>query len=187
MYLRDACFELTNTDMHLNLRKLVSSWLHTSYADCVSSDNSVHALHPIKITDQFFNSIFRGDIVYYSTVFIGRVRFTTTHYAKNKVSDDSCIIFKTGVDESFGRIRRIFTINGAEPLFYVDVVSDMVDFDCSTNTDVYSYSHIRTGSLDENTNSVFVSAANIVEKCVFYERNNKMCTFYRFPNLEQCS
>jgi hypothetical protein len=187
MYLRDACSEIINIDIHPGLRKLVSSWLHTSYDDCVSSNNSVRALHPIKITDRLINSIFRGDIIYYSTVFIGRIRFTTTHYAENKVTDDSSIVFKTGAEESFGRIRRIFTINGAEPIFYVDVVSKMADFECSTSTDVYSYSQIRTGSFDENTNSVFVSATDVIEKCVFYERNNKACTFYRFPNLEQCS
>jgi hypothetical protein len=183
MYLQDACCEVINADMHLGLRQITSSWLHMSSSNTVSFNESVRALHSIKMNDQFFNSIFRGNIIYYSTAFIDRVRFTTTHYAKNKVSNDSSIIFKSGNEESFGRIRRIFTVNGSEPMFYVDVISKMVDFQCSTNTHVYSYPNIRTGSFDQNTNSVFISAIDIIEKCVFYQRNNRVYTFYRFPNL----
>ncbi|CAF4361359.1 unnamed protein product, partial [Rotaria sp. Silwood2] len=90
--------------------------------------DSVRALHPVETNDQTLNSIFPGKIVYYSTAFIGQVRFTTSHYARNKVSDDSSIIFKTGSKENFGRIRRIFTVNGAEPMFYVDTLPSMTAF-----------------------------------------------------------
>jgi len=187
MYLRDACFQIIHVDMHLGLRKLTSSWLHMSCPDSVPSKDCVRTLHPLKITDQLFSSIFSGDIIYYSTAFIGQVRFTTTSYAHNKVADDSSIVFKTGLEEIFGRIRRIFRVNDAEPIFYVDVISKMADFECNTTTDVYSYSHIQTGTFNQETNAVFISAKEIVEKCVFYERNNAVCTCYKFPNLEQCS
>jgi hypothetical protein len=187
MYLRDACFELMDVDIHMGLRELISPWLHTSCSYSDSSKDSVRALHPIIIVDQIYNSIFRGDIVYYSTMFIGKVRFTTTDYARNKVSDDSSIIFKTSSKERFGRIRRIFTVNGAVPMFYIDLLSETKDFECMTSTDAYTYSNIETGSFGEERNTAFISAGDIVEKCVFYERNNRVCTFYRFPNLEECS
>jgi hypothetical protein len=68
----------------------------------IISKECIRVLHPVTITDQLFNSILFGNIVYYSTAFIGRVPFTTSHYARNKVSDDSSIIFKRGLEESFG-------------------------------------------------------------------------------------
>jgi hypothetical protein len=187
MYLRHACYELIDVDMNLDFFKLVTSWLHMNQSSSASTNDRIRALHPVKIIDQFFNSVFMGDIVYYSTAFIRRVRFTTTHYARNKVSDDSSIIFKVGSKESFGRIHRIFTVNGGEPMFYVGVILKMNDFECTTDTHTYSYSQIQTGSFEEGTNSVFIGGNDIVEKCVFYERNNKVCTFYRFPNSQECS
>ena len=67
-------------------------------------------------------------------------------------------------------------------MFYIDLISKMDDFDRTTNTEAYTYFNIETGSLGEEINSAFISAGDIVEKCVFYERNNRVCTFYRFPN-----
>jgi hypothetical protein len=187
MYLRDTCFEVMKVDMHMGIRKLISSWLHIPDSNSILSKNNVRVLHPVEITDQLFNSIFSDDIVYYSTVYIGRVRFTISHHARNKVTDDSSIISKTGFDENFGRIRRIFTVNGGYPMFYVDVISKMIHFECTITTDTYSYPYIQTGSFDEDTNCIFISAYDIVEKCVFFERSDKVCTFYKFPNLEGCS
>jgi len=187
MYLRDTCFQVIQGDMHSGLRDLTSSWLHISYSNSISPENYIRVLHLINIIDQLFNTIFSGNIIYYSTAFIGRVRFTTTDYVRNKVTDDSSIIFKIGSKDNFGRIRRIFTVNNAQPLFYVDVISKMIDFQCETSTDRYSYSNIQTGSLDDEPNSVFINVNDIVQKCVFFERENKLCTFYRFPNLEESS
>lgn len=187
MYLRDACYGLMDVDMHHGLRELSSSWLHMTSSDAASLKGSVTTLHQAHITDPFLNSIFRGNIVYYSTAFIGRVRFTTTQYARDKVTDDSSIVFKTGTDESFGRIRRIFRVNDAKPVFYVDVISHMADFECATPTDVYSCSDIQTGVFEKGQSSVFVDASDIIEKCVFFQRDNGKCTFYRFPNLQECS
>ncbi len=41
----------------------------------------------------------------------------------------------------------------------------MAAFKCTTATDVYSYSHIQTGSLNDEPSSVFISAKDIVKKC----------------------
>ena len=187
MYLRDASFETVNADMPHGLRKLVLPWLHMSDSSSVMAHDRVCVLHPTETTDPFLNTVFHGDITYYSTAFIGQVRFTTTHYARDKVSDDSSIIFKTSSEESFGRIRRIFTVDKGDPMFYVGVISNMTNFELTTHTGVYSYAGIQTGSFDEETNSLFVTASDIVEKCVFYERKNKMCTFFRFSNLQESS
>ncbi|CAM4984884.1 unnamed protein product [Rotaria socialis] len=167
MYLRDACSEAANANMHKGLKKLITTWLHMRDAYNISSKDCVRVLHPVKITDQFFDSIFSGDIVYYSTAYIGQVRFTTVQHAREKVSDDAAILFKDGLKENFGRIRRIFTVNSGEPILYVDVISKMLHFECATSSDVYSYSYIQTGLLDEQKNSIFISATNIVEKTQF--------------------
>ncbi|CAF4166937.1 unnamed protein product [Rotaria magnacalcarata] len=71
MYLRDACSEAANANMHKGLQKLLTTWLHMRDAYNISSKDCVRVLHPVKITDQFFDSIFSGDIVYYSTAYIG--------------------------------------------------------------------------------------------------------------------
>ena len=133
MYLRDACYGLMDVDIHHGLLELSSSWLHRRSSNSDSLKDSVTTLHQLRITDPFLNSIFRGDIVYYSTAFIGQARFTTTQFARDKVTDDSSIIFKTSSNESFGRIRRIFRVNDAKPFFYVDMILETADFECTTS------------------------------------------------------
>lgn len=186
-HLRDACFKITHDEMNYKLRNLLSNWLNMSIFTCTSRMDLVRPLHSVKYTDETINTIFPGTIIYYSTVIIGRVRFTTTDYARNKAADDSSIFFQTGSELSFGRIRRIFTVNDAQPIFHVDVIPNMVNFKCSSLNDTYSYSDIQSGSYDEQSTSVFISSSNIIEKCVFFERPNKYCTFYRFPNLQESS
>lgn len=187
MYLRDAHFEVIAGDIHYGLRTLISTWLHMSDLNFNSSKDNIRVLHRVHIIDQFINLIFSGVIIYYSTLFIGSVRFTTMDYARNKVSDDSSIIFKIGSEENFGRIRRIFTVNNGEPIICVDVISETVHFECKTTTDVFSYPYIQTGLFNMENNSIFIAAEDIVEKCVFYERTKNFCTFYRFPNLQHSS
>jgi hypothetical protein len=65
-------------------------------------------------------------------------------------------MFKIGSKENFGRIRHIFTVNNAEPTFYVDILSDTTNFKCSTTTDDYTYSYIQTGSFDNEKNRVII-------------------------------
>ena len=184
MYLRDACFELTTTDIPPGVRDLVSSWLGVQYHDFDSSSAQIQVLHPFACQDAFVSSVFAGEIIYYSTAFIGRVRFTTSDYARNKVADDSNIIFKTGNEKSFGRIRRIFQVNRGETLFYVDVVQNLADFRCTTSGQVYHYSGIQTGVYDDTVTGVFLKSKHIIEKCVFYERDDRVCTFSRYPSLQ---
>ena len=71
MYLRDACCGLMDVDMHHGRRELSSSWLHMTPSNYASLENAVMALHQVQTTDHFLSSIFLGDIVYYSTAFIG--------------------------------------------------------------------------------------------------------------------
>lgn len=187
IYLRDAYIEILDGKMHKGLQQLASNWLNLSASEFLPFKNVIRVLHPVSIKDASFSFIFSGNIEYYSTVFIGRVRFTTTAYARGKVADDASIVFKTGSTENFGRIRRIFTVDKKEPILYVTVMSTPLEFQSSTNNNTYSYSNIVTDTLDENSNNIFVSASDIIEKCVFYERHNKICTFYKYPNLAESS
>jgi hypothetical protein len=74
---------------------------------------------------------------------------------------------KTGSQESFGRIHRIFTVSDGDPIFYIDVISSMFNFECLTATDIYSYTYNHTGSFGGEKNCVFIGASDIVEKCIF--------------------
>ena len=185
-YLRDACFCLMDANMHHGLRQLVSIWLHLPPTTCSSTGN-IALMHKVKTTDPIISSIFRGSIVYYSTAFIGRIRFTTTEYARDKVTDDSSIVFKSGSEEHFGRIRQIFTVNDGQPIFYIDGLTEITEFQCATSTDTYRYPDIQTGVFDPGTAAVFVDANDVIEKCVCYERGSNTMTFYRFPNLQESS
>jgi hypothetical protein len=98
------------------------------------------------------------------------LRYTTIDYARGKVSDDSDIIFKTGSKPTFGRIRRIFKVNKGEPLFYVETISNLSDFEFIDSSNRYKFSTIQTGSFADGANNVFITAQGIVEKCVFYQR-----------------
>lgn len=187
MYLRDACFQAIHTNMPTRIRTLTLSWLHVFDSKRAASQRHFRLLHPIQIADESFDSIFNGNIVHYTTAFIHQVRYTTVDYAEDKVSDDSSVIFKTGSTMSFGQIRRIFTVNNADPLFYIDVIPEMSEFRCGSETEIFLYPYIQTGSMTEGLNQIFIDSENIVEKCVFFPRPDGTCTFYRFPNLTESS
>ena len=66
-----------------------------------SLKGNMRVLHQVHVIDQFINLIFSDVVANYSTPFTGSVRFTTTDYARNEVSDDSSIILKIGSKENF--------------------------------------------------------------------------------------
>jgi hypothetical protein len=62
--------------MHLlnnYFRELISPGLHVSASPSDLTNDHVRALHPVQIIDPFFNQVFHGDIIYYTTAFIGRI------------------------------------------------------------------------------------------------------------------
>lgn len=187
MYLRDACSESMSLAMPSRLRALTLSWLNIQCPHSICSTDRIRLLHPLNLNDSVITATFPGNITYYSTIFINQVRFTTAEYACGKRSDDSNIIFKTGANESFGRIRHIFKVNDSEPLFYVTTVPHLIPFECATSSDTYRYFNIGTSSFDENESNVLVNVTDIIEKCVLYERLTGGVTFYRFPNLQESS
>lgn len=187
VYLRDACFELTNIDMPFDVRALSSSWLGIQCWRSTSTIDQIRVLHPLTLQDPFLSSVFHGNIVFYSTAFVGHVRFTTTDYSKGKIADDSNIVFNVGSRNNFGRITRIFRVNDAEALFYVHTISESTAFQCTTSANSYQYPDICITSPSGDDSYVFISAKDIVEKCVYYQNTEAYCTFYRFPNLQESS
>jgi hypothetical protein len=77
MHLRDASFELINN----YFRELISPGLHVSASPSALKNDHVRALHPVQIIDPFFKKVFYGDIIDYTTAFIGRIRFI--HHLQN--------------------------------------------------------------------------------------------------------
>jgi hypothetical protein len=63
---------------------------------------------------------------------------------------------QTSSKEMFGRIRRIFIINGTVVMFCIDLFAEMEDFEFTTSTYAYTYSNNQTGSSGEEINSAFI-------------------------------
>ena len=184
--LRNACFQVNNRIMLDSLHAFISSLLCTNLSPTLPR-GSVRTLHPVVVQDELLSSIFSGTIVYYSTAYIDHVRFTTAQYAAKNIADDSSIVFKSSSRDRFGRILYIFTVDAGEPIFYVDAIVSLTNFECETSARIYTYDQIKSGSYDEETTKLFIAPVDIVEKCVFYCDEKRACTFYRFPTLEHSS
>ena len=102
VYLHDACFELTASNIPADIYTLTSSWLRVQFRSSFSTIDQVRALHPLTIQDPVISAVFHGNISFYSTVFIRDIRSTTTDYSPGKISDDSNIIFTTNYRYHFG-------------------------------------------------------------------------------------
>ena len=101
--------------MHSGLRDLLLNLIN----NCHSADQSsslIKPKHSLHFADPRISELFSGTGNFYSTVFIGRVRFTTSGYCRNKCANDSSILYRAGNVVHFGRIHRIFTVDGGDIL-----------------------------------------------------------------------
>lgn len=186
LYLRDACFHLLDPEMCFSMRK----FLLTLINNCHTSDQSSSCIEPkhrLKVSDPRISELFFGKIQFYSTVFIGKIRFTTSKYCRNKKTDDSTIVYKVGNEVHFGRIHRIFTVDDGDVLFQIFSLASHTHFTCETVEEQYDYDEIQMGVISSGTNTCIIKAKQIIEKCVFYLQPNGHITFIRFPNLIESS
>jgi hypothetical protein len=186
LYLRDACFHLNDPQMHYSLHAFLSGLIN-NHRTVEQSSSFVQPRHLLNISDPRITELFSGTITFYSTVFIGRVRFTTSDYCHKKISDDSSIVYRAGKENHFGRIHRIFTINGGDVLFQVFSLASSTHFTCETTDEKFYYDEIQMGMIASGTITCVIKADQILEKCVFYLQSSGYATFVRFPNLEESS
>lgn len=186
LYLRMACFHLGDPDMHSCLRDFLLNLIN----NCRSNDQSsllIKPRHSLSVNDPRISELFLGTVRFYSTVFIGQVKFTTSSYCRGKVVDDSSILYRAGNQVHFGRIHRIFTVDDGDVLFQIFSLASDGTFNCETEDGQYEFEDIRMGRISSGTNICIIKAHQIIEKCVFYLQSNDYATFIRFPNLVESS
>ena len=172
--------------MHSGLRDFLLNLVN----NCHSADQSsslVKPKHSLHIADPRISELFSGTINFYSTVFIGRVRFTTSSYCRNKHADDSSILYRAGNEVRFGRIHRIFTVDDGDLLFQIFSLVSGFYFNYETEDEQYEYEAIEMGIISSGSTICIIKAHQIIEKCVFYLQSNGYATFIRFPNLVESS
>ncbi|CAF2180327.1 unnamed protein product [Rotaria magnacalcarata] len=172
--------------MHSGLRDFLLNLIN----NCHSAEQSschIKPRHSLRITDPRISELFSGTIKFYSTVCIGRVRFTTSNYCRDKHADDSTILYRAGNEIHFGRIHRIFTVDGGDILFQMFSLASSFYFNCETDDEQYEHDGIEMGMISSGTTICIIKANQIIEKCVFYLQSNNYATFIRFPNLVESS
>lgn len=184
--LKEAYFHLKDPEMHYSLHKFLLK-LMNNYEITNESSFLVQPCHPSSISDARISAIFCGTIKFYSTAYIGQVRFTTSSYSRNKCADDSSIVYQTGNEIHFGRIHRIFTVDGGDVLFQIFTLASPTHFICETSNEKFYYDEIEMGMVSSRTTTCIITAHQIIEKCVFYLKPNGYATFIRFPNLVESS
>ncbi|CAF4410220.1 unnamed protein product [Rotaria sp. Silwood2] len=185
-YLRDAWFHLDDSQMDYSLHSFLSSLINNHETN-QRLPVFIQPRHPVNISDPQISALFSSKITYYSTAFIGEIRFTTSNYCHKKSTDDSSIVYRAGDEVHFGRIHRIFTVDDGEVLFQIFSLSSSSDFTCEVNDEQFYYDEIEIGTITSGTTICIIKAEQIIEKCVFYLQSNGRATFIRFPNLEEHS
>lgn len=187
--LREAHHHLMNPEMDHRLVHLAQSWI-SRRCKHTADQPMYRVIHKSQQTDQAVCLAFNmTSVLFYSSAYIGLVRFTTWRYACGKATDDSHIVFRSDKRNLFGRISHIFTIsNSVEPMFKVQTLSQPTSLEYFIDEDtVADFDEIQTGHLNEE-NYRFVRPTDILEKCVsFYHRTNKTWSIMKFPNLEESS
>jgi len=60
-------------------------------------------------------------------------------------------------------------------------------FSVSTRGQRINLPSIQEGTLENNKNYYYISAIDIIEKCVYWKQKSKQVIFFRYPNLEEGS
>jgi hypothetical protein len=187
--LREAHYHLMDPDIDWRLLDLIRTWLSRR----CKQDNGqpiFNLIHRSRHVDQDICLVFNtSTITFYSTAFIGHVRFTTWKYADGKATDDSCIMFRSAQTRMFGRISRTFTIDEqTEPVFKIQVLTNTKPLENYIGDDtIGEFTRKQNGSLDD-PNYSFVRAHDILEKRVSFQcEPMNTFTLIRFPNLDESS
>ncbi|CAF2083284.1 unnamed protein product [Rotaria magnacalcarata] len=186
LYLRDAHLHLRDPEICASLGKFLLSLIN----NCHTADQSsplIKVQHLLNISDPRITELFSGAVQFYSSVFIGRIRLTTSNYSRKKNPDDSSIVYRAGDEVHYGRIDRIFTVDGGDVLFQIFSLASSTHFTCETADEEYDYNEIEMGMISAGTTTCIIKAKQIIEKCVFYLQPNSYATFVRFPNLVESS
>ena len=166
VYLREARFHLNEFEIYSPLRKFLSNFIK----NCTATDPLSSVVQPrysLNIIDPRISELFSGTVKYYSTFYMGQVRFTTDGFCRNKLADDSSIVYQTGSKVHFGCIHRIFSVNNGDLLLQIFTLALPYGFKCETANERYEYDGNETGMICSGTTTSVINVKQINEKCVF--------------------
>ena len=168
--------------MHSGLRDFLLNLVN----NCHSADQSsslVKPKHSLHIADPRISELFSGTINFYSTVFIGRVSFTTSSYCRNKHADDSSILIELVMGFTLDGFTRIFTVDDGDILFQIFSLASGFYFNYETEDEQYEYEAIEMRIISSDTATCIIKAHQIIEKCVFIFTIQWICNFYSISKL----
>ncbi|CAF4450948.1 unnamed protein product [Rotaria socialis] len=183
---RSACFHLQDSTINDDIRSYIEKLLYGRgyYASSTYTAKTIHSTGAVeRISNLFSNQKLR----FFSSYKIGRVRYTTVDYSNTKVVDDSAVLFQVNGEIHFGLINSIFTDDDDETLVEVWPLSNPKDFYILINGKKIDMPSIQEGKLEKNDNFYYVSACDIIEKCVYWRNKSNDFIFFRYPNLEESS
>lgn len=183
---RNACLHLNDHTINRKLKTYIEKII-CGRGYCTSTKNSIQTKHPTFITNRITNIFSNQNLRFFSTCKVGNVRYTSNQYSKFKAADDSAVVFKLEDELQFGLITSIFVDEANDTMFELWPLSNATDLTVSMNNRNINLPFIQEGTLKRNNNYYYISATDIVEKCVYWRKKSNQATFFRFPNLEEGS
>ncbi|CAM4767431.1 unnamed protein product [Rotaria magnacalcarata] len=183
---RSACFHLQDSAINDEIRSYIEKILYGRgyYASSTYTAKTIHSTGAIERISKLFSN---RKLRFFSSYKIGRVRYTTVDYSNTKVVDDSAVLFQVNDEIHFGLINSIFTDDDDETLVEIWPLSNPKDFYILINGKNIDMPSIQEGKLEKNDNFYYVSACDIIEKCVYWRNKSNDFIFFRYPNLEESS
>ncbi|CAF4991964.1 unnamed protein product, partial [Rotaria sp. Silwood1] len=87
----------------------------------------------------------------------------------------------------FGLPTAIFIAGHDEILLELWPLSDVQNLSIVINGQKPDITSIQEGKLHKNNNDYYVPVNDIIEKCIYWNKNSSTVCFFRYPNLEESS
>ncbi|CAF3966108.1 unnamed protein product [Rotaria sp. Silwood1] len=87
----------------------------------------------------------------------------------------------------FGLITAIFIAGDDETLLELWPLADVKELSIVTNGRKFDITSIQEGKSHKNNNYYCVPVNDIIEKCIYWNKNSSTVCFFRYPNLEKSS
>ncbi|CAF1218363.1 unnamed protein product [Rotaria magnacalcarata] len=183
---RRACLQLHDSTMNIELKSYIENMLFGRgyYA---SSSNLTQTMHLTQSNNRICTLFSNENLRFFTTIKIGRVRYTTADYSNSKAADDSVVLFRIQDAIHFGLIITIFVAADDQILLELWPLSDVKSLSIASNGTTFDIITIQEGKLYKNNNFYYVPVTDIIEKCVHWKKNTSTVWFFRYPNLEESS
>lgn len=152
-----------------------------------SNSQTIKTAHSIRAKAAHISSQFSAPLHFASVLFINSIRFTTSAYSKEKLYDDSSILFIHDSEIRFGRISHIFTVDGGSVHLEVHTLSMSSPLTYGDTAQPFTLPNIQSSTIKLSERKVIIQPDQVIEKCACFVESLDKTTFIRFPNLEESS